>query len=130
MVHVTLLHKYGSNNPLCVSSKVDSVPFMPYFHVKDLLGILLMFGVFALFIYLAPNSLGLPDCFIKANPMVTPESIVPEWYLLTFYAILRSIPSKIGGIAAMGGAFAFLALVPWFSCGLFRKSLQLYLLSL
>jgi len=130
VVHVTQLHKYGSNNPLCISSKVDVVPFLPYFHVKDLLGILLMFGAFALFISLAPNSLNLPDCFIKANPMVTPESIVPEWYLLTFYAILRSIPSKVGGICAMVGAFALLALLPWFSNGLYRKSVQCVLSSL
>jgi len=91
VVHVTQLHTFGSNNPLCVSSKVDSVPFMPYFHVKDLLGILLMLGAIALFISIAPNSLNHPDCFVKANPLVTPESIVPEWYLLPFYAILRSI---------------------------------------
>jgi len=127
VVHVTQLHTFGSNNPLCVSSKVDSVPFMPYFHVKDLLGILLMLGAIALFISIAPNSLNHPDCFVKANPLVTPESIVPEWYLLPFYAILRSIPSKIGGIVAMGGAFVFLALLPWISSGLLRKSVQPFL---
>jgi len=127
VIHVTQLHQSGSNNPLCISSKVDTVPFMPYFHVKDLLSILFLIGSISLIISLAPNSLNHPDCFVKANPLVTPESIVPEWYLLPFYAILRSIPSKLNGIIAMGCAFVFLALLPLFTKGLIRKSVQPFL---
>jgi len=121
-VHITFLHISGSNNPLCISSFNDSVPFMPYFHVKDLLAILISLIAIALCISLAPNYLNHPDCFVKANPLITPESIVPEWYLLPFYAILRSVPSKVGGIVAMGGAFIMLALFPKIYTGIIRKA--------
>jgi len=112
IVHLSLLHKDGSNNPLGVNTNVDTVSFYPYFYVKDLLSFLFLVGLFSFFIFYYPNALGHADNYIPANPLVTPAHIVPEWYFLPFYAILRSIPDKLGGVIAMLGAILILLLLP------------------
>jgi quinol-cytochrome oxidoreductase complex cytochrome b subunit len=106
------LHQDGSGNPLGLSSSVDKVPMYPYFIIKDFLGLILFLIVFSMFIYFSPNLLGHTDNYIEANPMVTPAHIVPEWYFLPFYAILRSIPHKLGGVIAMVSAIFVLVLLP------------------
>jgi quinol-cytochrome oxidoreductase complex cytochrome b subunit len=112
VVHILLLHEYGSNNPLGVDAYPDSVYLTPYYIVKDIFSIVMFFILFALFVYFVPNYLGHPDNYIPANPLVTPPHIVPEWYLLPFYAILRSIPDKLGGVVALLAAILVLAFVP------------------
>ena len=112
LVHLSLLHTVGSNNPLGVNTNVDSVSFYPYFYVKDLLAFFILIALFSFFVFFYPNALGHSDNYIPANPLVTPPHIVPEWYFLPFYAILRSIPDKLGGVAAMGGAILILLLLP------------------
>ena len=112
MLHLCLLHKYGSNNPLGINTDITSIPFYPYFYVKDFFSFwVFLFGYLSL-VFFAPNMLGHPDNYIPANPMVTPAHIVPEWYFLPFYAILRSIPNKLGGVLAMFGAIAVWLLLP------------------
>nr|WCH57661.1 apocytochrome b [Hypnea sp.] len=113
IVHIAILHQNGSGNPLGVESNVDKINFYPYFVIKDVLGLILFIIFFSMFIYFSPNILGHPDNYIEANPMVTPAHIVPEWYFLPFYAILRSIPHKLGGVIAMISAIAILAVLPW-----------------
>jgi ubiquinol-cytochrome c reductase cytochrome b/c1 subunit len=113
-LHLIALHQHGSNNPLGIEAKKDEkIPFHPYYTVKDLFGL----GVFALiwsyFIFFNPNFFGEPDNYIPANPLVTPPHIVPEWYFLPFYAILRSIPNKLFGVIAMFGAVFVLFFLPW-----------------
>jgi ubiquinol-cytochrome c reductase cytochrome b subunit len=98
---------------LGVDSSTDKVPFATYFLIKDLFGWVVFFAFFSVFIYFAPNYLGHPDNYIPANPLVTPAHIVPEWYFLPFYAILRSIPDKLGGVLAMFGAIAVLYTLPF-----------------
>jgi ubiquinol-cytochrome c reductase cytochrome b subunit len=122
LVHLALLHENGSNNPLGVDSKVDRVPFYPYFYVKDLFGLVLMLLVFSVFVFFYPNTLGHPDNYIPANPMLTPAHIVPEWYFLPFYAILRSIPHKLGGVVAMLGALISLMALPYLNTSEVRSS--------
>ncbi len=121
LIHLALLHKDGSNNPLGVNGAIDTVSFYPYFYVKDLFSFLILVLVFSFFVYFYPNMLGHPDNYIPANPMVTPAHIVPEWYFLPFYAILRSIPDKLGGVAAMGGAIVILLLVPFINTSEIRS---------
>ena len=113
LLHLALLHKDGSNNPLGVDTSVDKVPFYPYFIVKDVFAFFIFTLVFSIFVFYFPNAMGHPDNYIPANPLVTPAHIVPEWYFLPFYAILRSIPDKLGGVAAMGGALLVLFLIPF-----------------
>nr|QJF58159.1 apocytochrome b [Corallina officinalis]QJF58182.1 apocytochrome b [Corallina officinalis] len=113
LVHLALLHQDGSGNPLGIESSVDKIVMYPYFIVKDFFGLIIFALLFASFVYFYPNTLGHPDNYIEANPMVTPAHIVPEWYFLPFYAILRSIPHKLGGVLAMVSAIAVLALLPW-----------------
>jgi len=122
LVHLALLHLDGSNNPLGVDTSGDKMPFYPYFYVKDLFGFLLLMVMFMVFVFFYPNTLGHPDNYIPANPMVTPPHIVPEWYFLPFYAILRSIPHKLGGVLAMGGAIVGLALLPYINTSEVRSS--------
>lgn len=122
IVHLALLHKDGSNNPLGVNSSVDTIPFYPYFYVKDLFSFLILVLLFSLFVFFYPNSLGHPDNYIPANPLVTPAHIVPEWYFLPFYAILRSIPDKLGGVLAMGGAIVILLLIPFINTSEIRST--------
>lgn len=113
LIHLALLHKDGSNNPLGVDSGVYKIPFYPYFFAKDLFAFFCFITFFAFFVFYFPNALGHPDNYIPADPMKTPAHIVPEWYFLPFYAILRSIPDKLGGVAAMGGALIVLFLIPF-----------------
>ncbi len=121
LIHLALLHKDGSNNPLGVNGAIDTVSFYPYFYVKDLFSFLILVLIFSFFVYFYPNVLGHPDNYIPANPMVTPAHIVPEWYFLPFYAILRSIPDKLGGVAAMGGAIVILLFVPFINTSEIRS---------
>jgi len=112
IVHLSLLHTVGSNNPLGINTNVDSISFYPYFYVKDLLSFLFLLALLSFFVFFYPNTLGHADNYIPANPMVTPSHIVPEWYFLPFYAILRSIPDKLGGIVAMVSAILVLLALP------------------
>nr|YP_009121398.1 apocytochrome b [Thecamonas trahens]AJF36627.1 apocytochrome b [Thecamonas trahens] len=112
VAHLIALHEHGSNNPLGIESHLDKVPFHPYYTVKDLYGAVMFLIFFAVFVFFYPNTLGHPDNYIPANPLVTPTHIVPEWYFLPFYAILRSIPDKLGGVLAMGGSIVILLLLP------------------
>lgn len=112
LLHLTLLHKDGSNNPLGINTNVDYVSFYPYYYVKDLFAFFIFASLFAFFVFFYPNLLGHPDNYIPANALVTPAHIVPEWYFLPFYAILRSIPDKLGGVVAMISAILVLLLLP------------------
>jgi len=116
------VHKDGSNNPLGVNGNIDKVPFYPYFYIKDLYTVILFAIVFSLFVFFAPNILNHPDNYVEANPLVTPPHIVPEWYFLPFYAILRSIPHKAGGIVAMAAALLVLFLLPFINVSEIRSS--------
>jgi ubiquinol-cytochrome c reductase cytochrome b subunit len=110
LLHLAALHQYGSNNPLGVHSEMDKIAFYPYLYVKDLVG-WVAFAIFSsIWIFYAPNVLGHPDNYIPANPMSTPPHIVPEWYFLPIHAILRSIPDKAGGVAAIA-PFALIRLI-------------------
>ena len=116
VLHVWALHVTGQNNPAGVEVKNverDTLPFTPYATVKDGFALLCFLIFFSWFVFYAPNYLGHADNYIEANPLVTPAHIVPEWYYLPFYAILRAIPSKLGGVMAMFGASVVLAFLPW-----------------
>ncbi|ESQ77487.1 cytochrome b N-terminal domain-containing protein [Asticcacaulis sp. YBE204] len=115
ILHIWALHVTGQNNPAGVEikSKEDTVPFTPYATVKDGLGIILFLMLFSLFVFFMPNALGHADNYIPANPLVTPAHIVPEWYMLPFYAILRAVPDKFLGVVAMFGAIAVIFVLPW-----------------
>lgn len=122
LLHLAALHQYGSNNPLGINSSVDKISFYPYFYVKDLVG-WMAFGIFfSIFVFYAPNLLGHPDNYIPANPMSTPAHIVPEWYFLPVYAILRSIPNKLGGVLAIALVFASLFALPFINTSYVRSS--------
>ena len=121
-VHLMALHENGSNNPLGIGSNMDKVPFHPYFTYKDLYGFFIFLIFFSFFVYFNPNVLGHSDNYIPANPLVTPSHIVPEWYFLPFYAILRSIPNKLGGVLAMIGAILILLLLPLLHTNHIRSS--------
>tara|TARA_B110000879_G_scaffold107255_1_gene144112 strand:- start:2533 stop:3687 length:1155 start_codon:yes stop_codon:yes gene_type:complete len=112
LVHLSLLHTAGSNNPLGINKNIDTVSFYPYFYVKDLFAFFVLVALFSFFVFFFPNALGHADNYIPANPLVTPAHIVPEWYFLPFYAILRSIPDKLGGVVAMVAAILILLLLP------------------
>nr|YP_227569.1 apocytochrome b [Candida orthopsilosis]AAX73014.1 apocytochrome b [Candida orthopsilosis]ACB37767.1 apocytochrome b [Candida orthopsilosis]ACN49289.1 Cob [Candida orthopsilosis] len=112
-MHLMALHVNGSSNPLGITGNVDRLPMHPYFIFKDLVTVFVFLLVFSLFVFYSPNTLGHPDNYIPGNPLVTPPSIVPEWYLLPFYAILRSIPDKLGGVIAMFGAILILLTLPY-----------------
>lgn len=114
ILHIWSLHTHGSNNPTGVKLKdKDMIPFHPYYTVKDFFGFGVYFLIFAYFIFYKPNLLGHPDNYIPANPLVTPAHIVPEWYFLPFYAILRAVPSKLGGVILMFGSIFVLFFLPW-----------------
>jgi ubiquinol-cytochrome c reductase cytochrome b subunit len=122
LAHLALLHRDGSNNPLGIESSGDKISFYPYYYVKDLFSFMLFVVFFSVFLFYYPNLLGHPDNYIPANPMVTPHHIVPEWYFLPFYAILRSIPDKLGGVLAMGGAIVILLFLPFINTSEVRSS--------
>ena len=121
-LHLILLHQPGSNNPLGINAILDRIPFYPYFYVKDLFGFFVFVVFFSFFIIYAPNYLGHPDNYIEANPLVTPAHIVPEWYFLHFYAILRTIPDKLGGVILMGVSIIIIASLPLIDTSLFRST--------
>nr|YP_010379969.1 cytochrome b [Gymnothorax undulatus]UDF87791.1 cytochrome b [Gymnothorax undulatus] len=112
MLHLLFLHETGSNNPAGLNSDADKIPFHPYFSYKDLLGFIIMLTALTCLALFYPNVLGDPDNFTPANPMVTPPHIKPEWYFLFAYAILRSIPNKLGGVLALLFSILVLMLVP------------------
>jgi ubiquinol-cytochrome c reductase cytochrome b subunit len=122
VIHLSLLHKDGSNNPLGINAKIETVSFYPYFYVKDLFAFFIFFINFCFFAFFLPNLLGHSDNYILANSLVTPPHIVPEWYFLPFYAILRSVPSKLGGVIAMLGAILVLFFLPYLNISLIRNS--------
>ncbi|MGC6476456.1 MAG: cytochrome b [Parvibaculales bacterium] len=124
VLHIWALHVPGNNNPIGISvkSKQDTVPFHPYYTVKDGFALVLFMILFSYFIFFAPNVLGHADNYIPANPLVTPAHIVPEWYLLPFYAILRAVPDKLGGVIAMVGAIAILFVLPWLDTSKVRSA--------
>lgn len=122
VIHLAALHQYGSNNPLGTNSKIDTVRFYPYFYVKDLVSWVAFAIFFSVFIYFYPNVLGHPDNYIPANPMSTPAHIVPEWYFLWVYAILRSIPNKLAGVAAIALVFISLLALPFINTSPIRSS--------
>nr|BAF48075.1 cytochrome b [Hynobius tokyoensis] len=112
IIHLLFLHETGSNNPTGIYSNMDKVPFHPYFSYKDALGFLIMLTALLMLSLLTPNLLGDPDNFTPANPLVTPPHIQPEWYFLFAYAILRSIPNKLGGVLALLTSIIILMLIP------------------
>nr|AAX14594.1 cytochrome b [Osphronemus exodon] len=112
IIHLLFLHETGSNNPIGLNSNVDKISFHPYFSYKDLLGFAILFIALITLSLFSPNLLGDPDNFTPANPLVTPPHIKPEWYFLFAYAILRSIPNKLGGVLALLASILILLLVP------------------
>nr|ABU45742.1 cytochrome b [Habia rubica] len=112
LVHLTFLHETGSNNPLGIPSDCDKIPFHPYYTIKAILGFMLMLSLLISLALFAPNLLGDPENFTPANPLVTPPHIKPEWYFLFAYAILRSIPNKLGGVLALAASILVLFLMP------------------
>nr|YP_009469781.1 cytochrome b [Eomantis yunnanensis]AVE15779.1 cytochrome b [Eomantis yunnanensis] len=124
MVHLLFLHQTGSNNPLGLNSDLDKIPFHPYFTFKDILGFIVLFMILVILSLKEPYILGDPDNFIPANPLVTPVHIQPEWYFLFAYAILRSIPNKLGGVIALVMSIAILFFMPFTSSN--SRGLQYY----
>ena len=125
-LHIWALHVPGNNNPIGIDLKKpskDTVPFHPYIVIKDLFALLIFLIIFALFVFYSPNILGHADNYIEANPLVTPAHIVPEWYLLPFYAILRSVPDKLLGVIAMFSAIFVLIILPWLDTSKVRSSI-------
>ena len=123
VMHIWALHRFGSNNPLGIdaSGPQDKIPFHPYYTFKDLYGVGVFLVFFAGFVFFAPNYMGHPDNYIPANPMNTPPHIVPEWYFLPYYAMLRAVdfdflwivPAKLGGVILMFGSLLILFILPW-----------------
>jgi len=111
-LHLTLLHLRGSTNPIGITATKDRIDFHPYFFIKDAVSLFLGGILYIFLIFYFPNALGHSDNYIMANPLVTPTHIVPEWYSLPFYAILRAIPNKIGGVIAMLSAILVLFILP------------------
>lgn len=122
IIHIAYIHKDGSNNPLGINGNIDKIPFYPYFYIKDLYSAVIFATIFSIIIFFAPNVLNHPDNYIEANPLVTPPHIVPEWYFLPFYAILRSIPHKIGGVVAMAAAILILLALPYINTSEIRST--------
>jgi ubiquinol-cytochrome c reductase cytochrome b subunit len=123
IIHIACVHQDGSNNPLGISSATDKISFFPYFFIKDVLGFVAFLIFFSYFVFFSPNALGHSDNYIPGNPMVTPEHIVPEWYFLPAYAILRSIPNKLLGVLALFAAILVLFVLPFVNTSEIRSSL-------
>jgi len=121
LIHILFLHQSGANNPLGVTSDVDKIPFHPYFTYKDVVGFIVMLTFLVILTLLDPYILGDPDNFVPANPLVTPAHIQPEWYFLFAYAILRSIPNKLGGVVALVLSVAVLFILPFTHVSKFRR---------
>nr|YP_010691327.1 cytochrome b [Drosophila prosaltans]WBU93977.1 cytochrome b [Drosophila prosaltans] len=125
MIHLLFLHQTGSNNPMGLNSNIDKIPFHPYFTFKDIVGFVIMTALLIILVLINPYLLGDPDNFIPANPLVTPAHIQPEWYFLFAYAILRSIPNKLGGVIALVLSIAILMILPFYNLSKFR-GIQFY----
>lgn len=125
IIHLLFLHQTGSNNPIGLNSNVDKIPFHPYFTYKDIVGFIIIIFILISLILINPNLLGDPDNFTPANPLVTPAHIQPEWYFLFAYAILRSIPNKLGGVIALILSIAILIILPFYNLRKFR-GIQFY----
>nr|UFK62205.1 cytochrome b [Habroscelimorpha dorsalis venusta]UFK62218.1 cytochrome b [Habroscelimorpha dorsalis saulcyi] len=125
LIHLLFLHQTGSNNPLGMNSNIDKIPFHPYFTFKDIMGFIILMMALTLLTLLNPYYLGDPDNFTPANPLVTPVHIQPEWYFLFAYAILRSIPNKLGGVIALVMSILILMILPFFNMNKFQ-SLKFY----
>nr|YP_010555046.1 cytochrome b [Schizodactylus jimo]UYR20459.1 cytochrome b [Schizodactylus jimo] len=125
MIHLLFLHQTGSNNPLGLNSNIDKIPFHPYFTYKDLVGFVSLLLLLSCLTLSQPYLLGDPDNFTPANPLVTPVHIQPEWYFLFAYAILRSIPNKLGGVIALVMSIMILMILPFFTSNKFR-GIQFY----
>ncbi|YP_004563981.1 cytochrome b (mitochondrion) [Homarus americanus] len=121
LIHILFIHQTGANNPLGIASHIDKVPFHPYFTFKDVVGFMVMLTALILLTLLNPYLLGDPDNFVPANPLVTPAHIQPEWYFLFAYAILRSIPNKLGGVIALAMSIAILMILPFTHTSKFRS---------
>jgi len=131
-LHLWALHRFGSNNPLGIDAKgpQDKIPFHPYYTIKDSFGLAVFLLVYLGFVFFAPNYMGHPDNYIPANPLSTPPHIVPEWYFLPYYAILRAIdfnflwivPAKLGGVILMFGSILILLVLPWLDRSLVRSA--------
>ncbi|ORE91963.1 cytochrome b [Stappia sp. 22II-S9-Z10] len=124
ILHIWALHVAGNNNPTGVSvkSSKDTVPFSPYLTIKDGFAIVIFMILYAWFVFYVPNYLGHPDNYIQFNPLVTPAHIVPEWYLLPFYAMLRAIPDKLGGVIVMFASLLILLVIPWLDTSRVRSA--------
>ncbi len=124
ILHIVALHTHGSNNPLGIDRKgpQDSIPFHPYYTIKDLFGLGVALTAFFAVVFFMPDYLGHPDNYVPADPLKTPAHIVPEWYFLPFYAILRAIPDKLGGVIAMFSAIFVLFLLPWLDTSKVRSA--------
>lgn len=125
IIHLLFLHQTGSNNPIGLNSNIDKIPFHPYFTFKDIVGFVVIIFALITLVLISPNLLGDPDNFIPANPLVTPAHIQPEWYFLFAYAILRSIPNKLGGVIALVLSIAILIILPFYNLRKFR-GIQFY----
>jgi ubiquinol-cytochrome c reductase cytochrome b subunit len=122
LIHLALLHKVGSNNPIGSDAGVDNIPFYPYYVSKDIFAFTVYLLIFGTFVFYFPNVLNHPDNCIPADPLHTPAHVVPEWYFLPYYAILRSIPHKAGGIIAMLGSLLVLFLIPYINTSDIRNT--------
>ncbi len=124
ILHIWALHVVGQNNPtgIEIKTKSDSVPMLPFAIMKDAFAMAVFMVLYAWFVFFAPDYLGHPDNYIEANPLSTPAHIVPEWYFLPFYAILRAIPNKLGGVLAMFGSIAILTIIPWLDTSNIRSA--------
>jgi ubiquinol-cytochrome c reductase cytochrome b/c1 subunit len=122
ILHLALLHNTGSNNPVGFDSSIDNITFYPYFVSKDIFAFCCFLIFFTMFIFYFPNILNHFDNYIKANPLETPAHVVPEWYFLPYYAILRSIPHKTGGIIAMVGSILVLLVIPFINTSELRNT--------
>src|SRR5882757_2490153 len=123
-LHLWALHQHGSNNPLGIDRKSpkDSIPFHPYYTFKDMFGLGVFLVIYAGFVFFAPNALGDPQNYVQANPLQTPLEIVPEWYFLPYYAILRSVPNKLFGVILMFGSILILFVLPWLDTSKVRSA--------
>nr|YP_010849291.1 cytochrome b [Krisna furcata]WGG89431.1 cytochrome b [Krisna furcata] len=128
VIHLMFLHSTGSNNPIGINSNSDKIPFHPYFSIKDIMGLMIILTMFLMLNLTEPYMLSDPDNFTPANPMVTPIHIQPEWYFLFAYAILRSIPNKLGGVIALISSIMILFTMPFFKKSKF-SGMQFYITS-
>ena len=124
VLHLVALHVHGSNNPLGIDAKGprDSIPFHPYYTIKDMFGLGVLLIVYLAVVFFAPNLLSEPENYIPANPLQTPDEIVPEWYFLPYYAILRAVPDKLGGVVLMFASILILFALPWLDTSKVRSA--------